>query len=321
MKKKVLVLSLCAFLLLVTGCGKVPKLANGEEVVAKVDGKEVTADDIYKELKKSGGTSAVVNMIDAFIANEEIEDSEDAKATAEVQLETIKEQYGESFESALTSAGYENESDFLDDLILEYKKNEVVEKYVAEKITDEEIQKYYDEQVFGEMTAKHILIQPETTDDMTEEEVEEAENAALEKANELIQKLADGADFAELAKENSDDEGTASDGGEFTFTKDQVVSEFWEGAAALKDGEYTTTPVKSTYGYHIILRVSQNEKPSLEEKEEDIIDTLVSTRLSEDTNLSMKIWAEVREKYNFEIIDSDIKSSYDTTIENLNSAE
>ena len=36
-------------------------------------------------------------------------------------------------EAALTSAGYKKESDFLDDLILEYKKSEVVKKYVAEK--------------------------------------------------------------------------------------------------------------------------------------------------------------------------------------------
>lgn len=321
MKKKVLVLSLCAFMLMITGCGEVPKLANGEEVVATVDGKEVTADEIYKELKKSGGTSATVNIIDSFIANKEIEDSEDAKATAEVQLESIKEQYGDNFETALTSAGYKKESDFLDDLILEYKKTEVVKKYVAEKITDDEIKKYYDEEVFGEMTAKHILIKPETTDDMTDDEIKKAEDAAKKKANDLIKKLADGADFAKLAKENSDDEGTASDGGEFTFTKDQVVSEFWKGAHGLKDGEYTTTPVKSNYGYHIILRVSQKEKPALEDKKDDIIDTLVSKRMADDANISMKIWAEVRKKYNLEIIDTDIKSSYDSTIKNLEKAQ
>lgn len=318
MKKKVLILCLCTSLLAVTGCGKIPKLSNGEEIVAKIDGKDITANDIYKELKKSGGTSSVVNMIDAFIADKEIADDDTAKATAEVQLKTIKDQYGDNFKSALLSAGYSNEEEFLKDLILEYKKNKVVEKYLAEKLTDDDIKKYYDEQVFGDITAKHILIKPVTTSDMTDEQKTAAENEARDKASALITRLANGEDFATLAKENSDDEGTAKDGGELTFSKDQVVSEFWTASAALKDGEYTTTPVKSTYGYHVILRVSQKEKPSLDDKKDDIIDKLVSKQLTDDTRLSMKTWVDIRKKYNLEIIDSDIKANYDNTVDNLN---
>ena len=56
-------------------------------------------------------------------------------------------------------------------------------------ITDEEIQTYYDENIYGEITVRHILIKPDVDDDMTDEEIEEAETAALEKAKELITQI------------------------------------------------------------------------------------------------------------------------------------
>ena len=113
---------------------------------------------------------------------------------------------------------------------------------------------------------------------------------------------------------------SASEGGlikDFTKTgENSVVAEFWNAAYNLKDGEYTSEPVKSSYGYHIILKVSQNERPSLEDTKDDILSTLAQDALQNDTNLSSKYWAKIREKYNLNIIDSDMKKVYDNTIEN-----
>ena len=165
------------------------------------------------------------------------------------------------------------------------------------------------------MNVHYILIQPETTDDMTDEEKKEAENAALEEAKSVIKKLKDGEDFEELAKEHSDDKTTAPDGGLYEgFEKDEVVEEFWNAAVNLKDGKYTTEPVKSVYGYFVILRDSQDEKPALEDLEDDIIDTLVNDKLAKDENLTVKAWVEVRKNYGLDIIDSDILDDYNKTI-------
>lgn len=319
MKKKMLLLAL-ASLLIVTGCEKSPKLQNGQEVVVEINGKQFTTEEFYEELKDAAGASILVNMVDGYIANQEVADSSDAETYADVQIKNLKLQYensGESFELALINNGYENEEDFRQEIISSYKKNKVVENYFRGTITEDEIEKYYNEEIFGEITAKHILIKPETTDDMTKDEIKEAEDKALQKAKDLIKQLDEGADFATLAKENSAD-GSASDGGSLApFNKQKVVKEFWDAAYKLEDGKYSSEPVLSEYGYHIILKESSAEKPSLDEVKETIYEALINKKINADENSEAIAWKEVRKKYNLNIIDTKIKNIYDSAMSNL----
>ena len=315
-KKKTFALLLVAALML-TGCGKIATLKNGEEVVAKMDGKSITAEDLYGELKKQGGAVTLTNMIDSFIVNKEIKTDEDAKSYADSQLSSYKksyQSYGQDFNAALTSAGYTDEEEFKEELILEYKKNIVTENYVKDELTDDEIQKYYDDNIFGDIEARHILISPNTKEDMTDEEKEKAEKEAKKEAEDIIKKLDKGEKFADLAKKYSDDEGTASKGGKLTVTYGSVVDEFWDGVNDLKDGEYSKTPVKSEYGYHIIYRISQKEKPKLKDVKEDVIDKLTEEKINNDSTLQTKALMALRKKYNLEISDDELKKSYDNSI-------
>ena len=84
------------------------------------------------------------------------------------------------------------------------------------------------------------------------------------KLKDLIKKLNDGEDFATLAKENSDDTGSAANGGDLGyFNKGEMVKEFEDAAYNLKVNEYTKEPVKTTYGYHIILKTGEKDKAKL----------------------------------------------------------
>lgn len=319
MKKKLLVVSLCAVMLTLSGCGKVPKLKNGEEVAASIDGKKFSAEELYKEMKQYYGTSILVDLIDNYIVEKEIKDNKEAETFADSQLKTMKAQYeqqGMNFEDALINAGFENEKAYKEYIIVNYNKNKVAEDFIASELTEEEIKQYYDEEIFGEITAKHILIKPEVADNATDEQKTAAEAKAKEEAEALIKRIQAGEDFETLAKENSDD-GTASEGGKLTFTKEQVVSEFWTAASSLKDGDYTAEPVKSTYGYHIILRVSQKERPKLEDVKEDIKDALVLEKTNSDSSLLNKAWVKIRKKYNLKIEDSAIDKIYKNTVKEL----
>ena len=89
MKKKILSILTCT--LLITGCGKIPKLENGQEVVAEIDGKSFSVEELYDDMKVSYGTSFLVNMIDNHIAEKEIETDDDAKAYAEANLSKVVE--------------------------------------------------------------------------------------------------------------------------------------------------------------------------------------------------------------------------------------
>lgn len=319
MRKKII--GIMCVIALATGCTKVPKLDNGEEIIASVDGKEFTANELYDSLKGQYGTSILINMIDDYISGVEIENDEDANVYADSMISQYKlqyEQYGMDFASALANAGYESEEAFKSVIAADYKKKEVTKKYVKEEITDKEIQKYYDEKISEELNVKHILIKPDVADDATDDEKKAAEETAYNKAVDLIKKLDDGADFEQLAKDNSDDTASATNGGVINnVTKEGYVTEFYNAAYELEAGKYTSTPVKSEYGYHIIYLVSKNEKDSLENLKDTIIDSIVDEKLEADSNLEMATWDKIRAKHNMNIVDTKIKNTYESTISNL----
>lgn len=312
--KKILI-GLTAALLL-TGCGEAT-LKNGQKVVAKMDGNKITAEKLYDELKKQGGGVTLANLVDEYVVNKEIKTDDDAKAYAESQIKTYKDSYksyGMDFNTALTNAGYKDENAFKEVLILEYKKKQVAENYVKENVTDEEIQDYYDNKTFGDIEAKHILISPDVSDNASDDEKEKAEDAAKKEAEKIIKKLDDGEDFEKLAKKYSDDKGTASKGGKLTVTYGSVVDEFWDGTNELKDGEYSKKPVKSEYGYHIIYRIKQKDKPKLNKVKDDIIEKIVKEKIESDSTIQTKALVDLRKKYNLKITDDELNKSYNNSI-------
>ena len=109
--------------------------------------------------------------------------------------------------------------------------------------------------------ARHILIQlDESADD-------EAVAAARREAGELVARLRAGEDFAALAKEHSDDAGSAAEGGDLgLFGRGMMVPEFEEAAFALAESEISE-PVRSPFGFHII-QVTEIEAPRVPSLEE-----------------------------------------------------
>ena len=86
-----------------------------------------------------------------------------------------------------------------------------------------------------EISARHILVPTE------------------QEAKDIIEQLKKGADFATLAKDKTTDPSGKSNGGDLGyFTKQDMVPEFANVAFALKKGEYTQTPVKTQFGWHVI---------------------------------------------------------------------
>lgn len=178
MKKSLLTLGIFVLILGLVGCGQAPTLKNGEEVVASVNGKKISADKLYEKLKSQGGETTLISMIDEFIADKEVKTDEDAKTYAESQIESYKSSYksaGQDFNEALKNAGYKDEDALKEALIVEYKKKTIAENYVKEQITDSEIEKYYEESIYGDIEVKHILISSEASDNASDDEKEAAE--------------------------------------------------------------------------------------------------------------------------------------------------
>ncbi len=317
MKKKVIFV-LCCALFLVTGCGKVPVLKNGEEVFAQIDGKNVSANDIYNELKAKYGTDVMIEVIDKILLEEKYPDSDEITDYVDAQISNFIAQYGEEgFNSALEQSGM-TEDDLRAQVALDYRRTMAAEDYVAGTITDDEINSYYETDIRGDIKASHILIKPDVADDATDEEKTKAEEEAKKQAEEIITKLNNGENFADLAKEYSDDEGSKENGGDLGyFPKGEMVDEFENAVVELKVDEYTKEPVKSSFGYHIILKTGEKEKPELKSVKDEIIDSLVSKKISEDTTLQYKAIYEVRKEAGLEIHDDEVKSQYESYMNRL----
>ncbi len=118
-------------------------------------------------------------------------------------------------------------------------------------VTDAEIQEFYEDNqtTFKQpemVRASHILIT--TPDDLTDEQLAEKKQAI----DKLKSQLDEGADFAELAKQHSEDPDSKDQGGDLDFfTKDRMVPEF-ANAAFAAEIDTITNPVKSKFGYHLI---------------------------------------------------------------------
>lgn len=309
-------------LLLATGCGKVPVLENGQEAVVTLDGEAISVDTLYNEMKDKYALTVLLDLMDTNILNQEYKDTEEAETEVQDQIDLMITQYGGGDEATLlqqtySAWGIDNMDDLEDYLMLQYKRNKAVEDYAKSIVTEDEINKFYEEKIFGDISARHILISPEVEDNATDAEKTAAEEEALKLAKEIISKLKNGEDFSELAKEYSDDESNAADGGLLNdFVHGDMVEEFEEAAKELKKGKYTNEPVKTTYGYHIIYKEDQKDKPELKTVKDDIIEEISNDKLSEDSTLQVTALEELRKKYKVNIEDDNLKDQYETYIEN-----
>ncbi len=326
MKKKLLIC--LAVLGLTSGCGKVSTLPNGNDALVSFSNTNlgISAGDLYSEVKGTA-LSKLIDMIDTKILLDKYPDkSSDADKYVNEQYDLIKTNFkddkGKFDEEALKEQiyayyGITDIDKFKDIIRLNYYRTEAVNDYAKKSVTDKQIQKYYDENVYGDISCKHILITPAVTDNMSDEDKTKADKEALQKAKDIIKKLKNGESFDDLAKEYSDDTSNKDKGGDLGyFNTGDMLEEFEKAAFALKKGKYTTTPVKTKYGYHIILKTDEKEKPSLEDKKEEIIKTLSSEAKSKDTALSINALVELRKEYGMNIEDDEMSKLYSTYISN-----
>ena len=143
-------------------------------------------------------------------------------------------------------------------------------KTIGSQVTEEALQKIYSE-TRSEMAsgdqikARHILLDNE------------------EKAAEIIRKLKAGEEFAKLASEYSTGPSAASGGDLGWFGEGQMVPEFSKAAFALNPGDIVTKPVKTQFGWHIILVEDRkvSAPPSFDEAKEQLASTMSQKLMKE----------------------------------------
>ena len=287
---------------------RIAKLENGLEPVASIDGLTVTAEDLYEDMKEIYSVSNLLDIIDNKILEEKYPETDEMNTELNDQAENYynmyNQYYGYSKEEFLTKNGFGSERAFIEYLRLQYRRTQYTDDYIKEQITDKEIEKYYEDKVYGDINTKHILVKVSSS--ATDEEKKEAENLAKE----IITKLNEGKSFDEV-KDEYKDKITYEELGYKAYNA-SLESAYMEAMQKLENNSYTKEPVQTSYGYHVIYRINQKEKPALKDVKEEIITSLVSEHKSEDTSVQYKALEKMREDAKLKFTDTVLEKKYET---------
>jgi foldase protein PrsA len=291
MKKKILVMVIALAII-----GAIPSISYAqkgeEEVVAVVNGEEITKDALVQRLLKQLGKRILEQMADEILISQEAKKERVKVSKKEVakKLEETKKRFPseEAFKNMIERSGMTT-----DDVKSQIKIQLLVEKMVSKrvKVTEEEIKDYFDKNKGrlakpGKVKLSHILVETE------------------EKAKEVKKNLKKGVKFAKLAKEKSLDTKTKEKGGDLGFLEARQCRmrfgpAFEKAAFALKKGQ-VSEPVKARGGYHILWARGKEEakEANFKEEKKEIQEGLKGQKMMEE----MRKWhQELKEKAEIEI--------------------
>ncbi|MFN7139954.1 MAG: peptidylprolyl isomerase [Limisphaerales bacterium] len=185
------------------------------------------------------------------------EDKNRAQKEAEQAYSEVQGRIPERvFQQRLRASGMTVEG-FRERVLAEATRREVLNRTLKEQITisDADIQKFYEDnaerfEVPDQVRASHILLL--TSDTLTGRPVSESvRKEKQEKIRGIRERAAKGEDFAQLAKEFSEDPGSRDRGGEYQFARGEMVRPFENAAFSMEPGQVSEV-VESQYGFHVI---------------------------------------------------------------------
>lgn len=286
---------------------RIATLKDGTQPVATIDGMTFTADELYEDMKDIYSVSSLLDKLDTKILTDKYPDTDEmddeVTSQAENYYKAYEQYYKMSKEDFLKQNGFNTEKKFLEYLKLNNRRTKYVKEYTENEVTDKEIDKYYEDKVYGDINTKHMLVKVDSS--ASDDDKKEAENLAKE----IISKLDEGKTFDEV-KEEYKDKITYEELGYKSYNA--ALEEAYKNEMKnLKDGEYSKEPVKTSYGYHIVYRIDQKEKPALEDIKDQIKEEIADEKISNDKNLYYVVLDKMRENANLKFEDTVLKDKYD----------
>ena len=252
--------------------------AAAEETVAKINDVSISKTQLYDAMLAGGGVQTLDSLISQELIRQEGTKAgiQVTEADLEQEMQTVRSSFAseEEFQQALATYGMTEES-LKKEMNTQVQLRKLLEPQVT--VTDEEIKKYYDENLEmlktpEQVKASHILV------------------ATKEEADAILAQVKNGSDFAALAQEKSLDEGSKANGGDLGYFGRGEMEEAFETAAFAGEPGSLSDVVQTTHGYHVIKVTDKKaaQTPTLEEKKEDIRKQLVDTQISTITSTWMQ---------------------------------
>ena len=296
---------------------RIATLKDGTQPILTVNNTTYTADDLYNDMKDAYSINILINSLDKMILDkkykEDNEMNDSVKKTAEYYYSMYEQYQNITKEQFLENNGFKSEKEFLEYLKLDYRRNLYYDEYVKNLINEKDIEKYYKDEVFGDVNSKHILVSV-SKDDTSENEKELSDEDAKKLANEIIDKLNKGTSWDDVINEYKD-KITNEDLGYRAFNA-SLDAAYLKEMKNLEVNTYSKTPILSSYGYHIVYKIDQKDKPELKDVKEDIINILVEEKKNDDSNLYQKALINLRKEAKLEFKDTDLGEKYNKYISN-----
>lgn len=286
------------------------KSSKGKDVIFTLANKNYTADAYYTDLFETmasdgtatSGVQLAYTLLERSVVDQSVKATDEMEKSAKDTFESVeasyKQAYGDEYEATITpqlqQLGYDGIDDFEQFFLDQEKSSKLVSDYIEEH--KELFDKVYEEK--SPRVISHILVKmtdPENPSDTEKARMEEIDKALKDEK------------FGKVAKEYSDDTGSAEANGSLGIQlKDgSLVKEFQEAAWKLEDGEVSGW-VKTSYGYHLIkVNTTSKEKMLEDEKYKDSLSTVIQTYYP---NLKKQIVWGKAEELGVKIKDEDLKT-------------
>lgn len=295
------------------------KSSDGKDVVASVEGKDVTADDLYDELANFD-SSLLYNMYHNAIIDETIETTDEMKDDAKSLEQTIlsnAKSSADDYETTLTSElaqyGYTSIDELYDYCLMTIKEKEMSRLYVDD---------HFDElktavQAKNPRTISIISMSVTDADELTDDEQEKKDN--------IDNALKDGK-FSDAATSFSEDTNTASNKGFYGYIDEDSLtstsnldSSIITAALDLNKGETSDwITVTDTYGYTTLYKVHVNQtdvKKIYNSKNEDVFDSILYAFVQDNDGLDMTILEYNADKLDIKFNNKKVKKKIENYIE------
>lgn len=229
------------------------------EAIARVNGEPVTENELlHYAMRRTGGDPSMLDgQVMQQLTDELVNIELLAQAAREQKLDEqspLREQIAFQIDTLMADAA-------------------MMQRLEQQPVTDEEVRAEYEERkgelARTEFKARHILVEEEAA------------------ARDLIRQLEEGADFQELAKQNSIEPGADRSGGDLGwFSPSQMVPPFANAVSAMQPGERSADPVQTQFGWHVIQLEDKREAPApeFEQIEEQIRRGLMNERIQDYIN-------------------------------------
>ena len=181
----------------------------------------------------------------------------------------------------------------------EIRSNLLLKEAVKDNVTvtDAQLKKQF-KSYEPEVSVAHILVSKKSTAQTIIKDLKSTKSSDMT------------SEFTKLAKKYSTDTATKNKGGKlssFDSTDTSLDSTFKKAAFKLKTGEYTATPVKTQYGYHVILMLKNPGKGTIKEHKAELTKQIIDNDMNDSTVLH-NVVAKVLKKGNVSIKDNDLKN-------------